>query len=646
VAHTKPLIMQHVKYRITRIISLILLVLIVGSLKSQSTSNATDFIINLQSHFSPMRVENDYLVHLQHYDSIFVGNSAYQSYLVDIKKQITSHKYSMIHTQSNNYRLGLKNSVDTPIVVDGFEGNPYSGSVPNDNTMAISNDGIVLSAINTNIKFYDTNLDSTLKIISLKSFSDTLTNVSLHQYDPKAIYDYEKDRFILVYLAGTKSKQSNIIVAFSQSADPMGEWNIYSLPGNPLNDTSWTDYPAISLSRDELIITGNLLKDGGSWQTSFKQSVVWQIDKNNGYDGKTLNPKLHHDIKYQGKNVRNIHPVRGGDAFYGPEIYLLSNQNFALESDTFYFIRIEDNLASGQADLTLDLLLSDTKYGMPPNAHQPGSKRLATNDARVLGAFYQNGQIQYVGNSLHLYYDGDTNRIAGFYHGVIKNVSSIPSLHLNIFSDMNYPDMEYGYPNISYCGFNEKSQKSIITFDFASSSQQASFGSAFFDKDDVYSNAINLKSGNTSILVLWSLQRWGDYSGSQPRYNKPGEVWASGTFAKKIGSKMAYGTWVGALKSPKKDEPIPATEFSAKAYPNPPINQMMSVEFNLVEDQQIQIELHDITGKKVANLYNANAQAGKNVFTFSTTPLENGVYFIHIFNKDKSLYSQKITVVQ
>jgi len=634
------------KKQLLELITVLIFLSLITKVEAQTVSKSKYFAVPASTHFSPKDVKKDYLPHLQNIDSIFEGNATYQSYLKDIKLQILTHNYSMIHSYSSSYHRTVENKVDTAVVVDGYEGNPYNGSVPNDNTMAISNDGIVVSAINTSIQFYDTKLDSALKTISLKNFSDTLSNISAHQYDPKAIYDYENDRFILVYLAGTKSYESNIIVAFSQSNDPMGEWNIYSLPGNPLNDTSWTDYPAISLSHDELFITGNLLKDGGSWQTSFKQSVVWQIDKNTAYKGDTLTTKLHYDIAYNGKNVRNIHPVRGGDSFYGPEVYLLSNQNFALESDTFYLIKIKDNLSSGHADLNLDLLVADGKYGMPPNAHQPGSKPLATNDARVLGAFYQNGQIQFVGNSLNIYFDGDTNKIAGFYHGVIKDVASSPKLHLNVYSDKNKPEMEYGYPNISYCGLHDESQQSLITVDYSSKTQYPSFGSIFFEKDDTYSPLGNLYSGNTRIYILWSLQRWGDYSASQPKYNEAGIVWASGTFGKKVGNKQAYGTWVSSIRSPKKDVPKPAKEFSAKAYPNPPVNEMMSVEFRLTKDEEIKIDIVSVNGQKVASLYDAQAKAGKNVFTFSTSPLENGLYLLRIYNNDKTLYTKKITIVQ
>jgi hypothetical protein len=624
----------------------LLMVVLPTMLFSQTQSKKKTFQIAKQKTFSPSQVKTDWFVHLQNKDTVMEGNRTYQSFMESVKKNIDTYHYSSVHNHANNQLRTQENKVDTPLISYAFEGNRYSGSAPNDNTMAISNDGVVVAAINTNIIFYDTKTDSLWKTVSLSNFSDTLSTVSKHQYDPKAIYDYKEDRFILVYLAGTKSYESDIIVAFSETSNPMGNWNFYSLPGNPLNDTSWTDYPAIALNNDELIITGNLLRDGGSWQTSFKQSVVWQIDKFDGYKGDSLNLVLHHDIAYNNKNVRNIHPVRGGNAYYGPEIYLLSNQNFALESDTFYFIKISDNLSNPKATLTVDLLQSDVKYGMPPNAKQPGVKLLATNDARVLGAFYQNGEIQFVGNSVHLYVDTDTNRLAGFYHGVVKNVAEVPDLHLNIFNDEKRPKMEYGYPNLSYCGTNSLSQHSLITFDYSAQDFFPSFGASFFEKDDTYSPLTNLKTGNTNIYVLWNTQRWGDYSGTQPKYNEPGKVWASGTFGKKVGAKLAYGTWIAEIYSKVEDIPLPSTDFSAKAYPNPPQNNQMFIEFNLPKSQKIQVEIVDINGRRVALLYDADAKAGMNTFSFSTTPLENGLYIVRILDENDLLYSQKITVVQ
>jgi hypothetical protein len=586
------------------------------------------------------------LFEIQNVDEVFEGNETYKDY-INKQKEIVHAKYNskdFVMTDKQAYKYY---TVDTPKVNYAFEGNSYSASVPNDNTMAVSNDGIVVSAINTNIIFYDTKNDSLLKTISLSAFSDTLTNVSPHQYDPKAIYDYQKDRFVLVFLAGSGTNpSSDIIIAFSTSANPMDDWNLYSLPGNPLNDTSWTDYPAIALSNDELFITGNLLKTGnGSWQTSFKQSVIWQIDKNNGFNGETLDVGLYSGIGLNGIPVRNIHPVRGGNKFYGPDLYFLSQRNFALENDTFFLIHTLNNLEASNQDLTIISVLSDMPYGMPPNARQTNGKFLATNDSRVLGAFYQNGFIQFVGNSV----DTLTGH-ASFYHGLFSPTNSSEKIHLNIFSDTL---LEFGYPNISYCGSNSESMHSIITYDYTSSSVYPGMGAVFFegighDGSSLYSMPTVLKKGETPIRILFSTQRWGDYSGSQPKYNRVGEVWASGTFGKKVGSFQAYGTWISSLRSSVSDNPvIPDGEtIVSKIYPNPSSDlDKVVLDFQLSQSEQITVQIFDVSGKLVTNIYQGEATKGRNILSFSTLPLSSGVYFVIIKNKEFIFKTHKISVL-
>lgn len=641
--------MLKIKHNLSLIIILIITLFFTIDIYGQTTfqSKTYTFARNNQNNIS--NIGKQWFVNIQNIDTVFQGNSSYQVYIQDLKKNLGLYQYNTIHhSDMLNARIAA-DTVQEPMDGYAFEGNQYSGGVPNDNTMAISNDGIVISSINTNIIFYDTKNDSLLKTVSLNQFSDTLTTVAAHQYDPKAIYDFEEDRFILVYLAGSSSHTtSDIIVAFSATSDPLGDWNFYHLPGDAVNDTSWSDYPAISLNNNELIITINLLKYGGSWQTSFRQSVVWQVDKFAGYKGDSLNTKLYHDIEYKGKNIRNIHPARGGDQYYGPEIYLLSNLNFAAETDTFFLMKITDRLTNPSSKLEVNLMHSNVNYGMPPNATQPSTKRLSTNDARVLGAFYQNGEIQFVGNSIHLVGSGTPTGYAGFYHGLIKTPSTNPQLHLEIYQDKSKPLMEYGYPNISYCGTNAKSQHSIITVNYSSKDTFPSFGAVFFEKDSVFSSLKSLKSGNSDIYILFGAQRWGDYSGSQPKYNEPGKVWASGTFGKLIPGKRTYGTWISELASPVEDRPIAIIpqDFSAKAYPNPPQDHQIKIEFNLPNSAVIQVEVMDMIGRRIALLYDAQAKAGVNILNFSTVPLNNGLYVVRIRSGNDVLYSQKITVVQ
>ena len=585
----------------------------------------------------PRQIKVDWLFEIQNLESPFEGNSFEQLYIDSIKAKIetrsNSKEYIPTYKQLKPYY-----SVTVPKIIKSFEGNHYSSSVPNDNSMAVSNEGMLVSAINTNIIFYNTQNDSLLKTISLRAFSDTLSSVSSQQYDPKVIYDYQADRFIVVFLAGAgTSANTNVIIAFSSSSNPMDPWNLYSLPGNPLNDTSWSDYPAISLSNKDLFVTLNLLKKGsGSWQTSFKQSIIWQIDKDKGYYGDSLVLALYSDISFRAKAIRNIHPVRGGNTFYGPNMYFLSERNFALQSDTFFLIQTYNNLSSNSLNLSVNSVLADCNCGMPPNAKQTNNKALATNDSRVLGAFFQNDYIQFVGNTV----DTLTGH-ASFYHGTFNPKQRNRKIHLNILTDTL---LEFAYPAISYCGTNSSSKHSIISFDYTARTVFAGMGAIFYEDKDLYSKPLVLKKGDTPIQVLFYLQRWGDYSASQPRYNHPGEVWTAGTYGKRVGNFRLYGTWIAAILNTVEEEPtlVDGQDISSSVYPNPMNDDQVKVDFVLPEDELIEVEIVDATAKRVALIFKGEAKKGRNILSFSSQALAQGIYFLLIKNKNVVLKTHKI----
>ena len=206
-----------------------------------------------------------------------------------------------------------------------------------------------------------------------------------------------------------------------QTNNPTGAWNLYSLPGNPKNNGLWTDYPMMSVSPTELFITVNLLYPDSSWQTGFVESLVWQLKTSDGYNGTTLQAAMHDSIFWNGKPIRNLCPARGGNAPYGPHQYFVSNRNFATNCDTVFLVKISDTLGAPGQTVSVTQLNSNANYSFPPDARQFATHKMATNDARNLGAIYENDILQYVHNTL----DTSTGFCA-VYHGVIQQVSSNP----------------------------------------------------------------------------------------------------------------------------------------------------------------------------------------------------------------------------
>jgi hypothetical protein len=584
----------------------------------------------------PGQAKDSWNAQVLNLDNPYEGNKAYAEHIQQIKQEVEKR---FPRKQYPGFKEQNVLNVDTPMVISGFEGNPFYNSVPNDNSLAVSNDGMLMSAINTSIYFFDTNNDTLLKTVQLSTFSDTLGLVT-DQYDPKLLYDPDADKFIIVYLAGFLDSTSNVIVGFSQSNDPLGLWNLYYLPGNPISDTSWSDFPAIAMTENELFITVNLLKNNESWQNAFKQSVVWQVDKNSGYTGDTLSSKLWYNILYDGKSMRNLNPIGGGSQLYGPDIYFLSDRNFDVQNDTIFLLHLSNVISDSSATMTVTPVIADKAYGMPPKARQPSGHTFETNDARVLAGFFENNVIQFVGNTI----DTLTGN-AAFFHGIMSNLLGSPSLHLEIISDT----VDFGYPNISYTGTSSFDYSAIITVNHSSPTTPAGFSAYFYNGSGSYSPRIFLKKGNTFVnLLSGSYERWGDYSGSQRKYDEPGKVWVAGSFGKlhQVGvvTYHEHGTWIAQLEKPAENASL--GEFSSVGsgllvYPNPS-NDIMYINFDMPDDANVEVTIYDLSGKRIRQLLSGHVESGDNLLTFDSHLLSRGTYVITIKDQDNIFLTQKI----
>lgn len=546
------------------------------------------------------------------------GGSSYRDYLEVVKQQIPEKKYNAGSSVSYKKELIAK-----PFLQNNFKGNPYNG-IPNDNHIAISNDGKIVSVINSSIFIYDES-GTLIQNMSLKSFTDTL-GFNESQYDPKVVYDNKSDRFILAILNGRYDSTSAILWAFSQTNDPTGDWNLYAMSGNPLNDSSWSDYPMLSVSNDEVFFTINLLKNGGTWQNSFKQTVIWQIDKNKAYAGEELDTRLYSDINYEGKNLRNICPVKKGSSVGNDDCYFLSNRNFSIESDSIFLLHINGKKDDSKTELSINLLKGDQPYGVPPAADQTILHGLQTNDARILDAFIEQDEIWFVNNSVY-----PENNFAGIYFGKHKlNSTTVQATYIG--SDT----LEFGYPGIAFTGTDDAIEAMIVS-NHSSKDHFPGCG-IFYCTNQGISDYKVIKEGDTYINIINGDQRWGDYIGIQTKYNNIGEVWISATYGHKQNNsitKNQYGTWIGRLdKYGLNSVEEPKHNNSANTYPNPAINQV-TVLFTAKNTTYASFDIYDMNGRMIHHISNDKLKKGENAYNFSVNPLQSGQYFLVITDLSK-----------
>ena len=288
--------------------------------------------------------------------------------------------------------------------------------------------------------------------------------------------------------------------------------------------------------------------------------------------------------------------------------------------------------------MNVDILQSDIPYGFPPNGFQKlAGQYLATNDGRVLGGFYENDRIYFASNSVDT-----SNGRAGIYFAEITGVDNST---YNITGHMISNDtLDFGYPNLSWSGFNGVASDLFLSFLHTGPNRYPGISSIFYSNDQ-FSNIKTVKEGLSTLNVLTdSVERWGDYFGSQPKYNNNGAVWICGTFGN---TSNAYRAFIAELYSPlgvsieENGNTINSIDPANIVYPNPTID-FTNVEIELPADLNAQMYLYDIQGKLIAPLFNGKLYKGKNKIQFNIGHLPKGSYILHLVSDNKTILNKTI----
>lgn len=533
------------------------LFLIITQIQAQTTYKTNVFQIEKAGTADPTKVKPDFNPSLKNIEAPKPDGDRYKDFLLRQKMEAKKQFPRKATTSSNTV---YKTSAAQPIVGKGFpitesrfNGrilNTFAGGIPNDDALAISNDGIVLAGINSALFAYDLNTDTTIfddHLLFLGSVGVLAGLGSGNFYDPKLLYDEAADRFILVFLKDNDSINSRIIIAFSSTNNPIDPWNVYALPGNPLNSGRWTDFPAINITNEELFITGNLIVPGVSWQIGFDGSVIWQVDKEAGYKGETsLGSKLYSDIRFGGKFIRNLHCVSGTESATA-EQYFMSNRNFDVTNDTVFLLKVNGTADNPDTKLEINYGLATTNYGVPPNGRQAdtdttsAASGLQTNDGRVLGAITNGDWIQYVSTTMN-----PATGLAAIYHGRIENPADFSKAFTSEGTILGDDSLDFGYPNLAFTGNEPCDDEVLIGFNFASPTNFPGHGFIYKENHGGFGSFTKVKKGEAfTDRQAGTAERWGDYFGIQRKYNEPGKVWMSGYFTHLASSNRGVNaTWI------------------------------------------------------------------------------------------------------
>lgn len=517
---------------------------------------------------------------------------------------------------------------DTVQLGTNFNGNLYNLRTPNDNHIAVGNNDTIVSVINSIIYYYNAATGKFIETTSLAGFASPL-GYTESKYDPRVLYDPDANRFIMVFLNGSLDSTSRIIVGFSQSSDPLAGWHLYALNGNPIDNATWSDFPAIAVSASELFITVNTFTNGSVNNSGFEESTIWQINKADGYAGDTLQSRYFAGLTDNGEAFSNITPIPGGTGPYGDTMYFAATKNMADHGDTLYLFTM-DNTIGNNGQLSYQSFVLNQQYFEPPRALMPTGDSLDCNDARVLSGFYENQQLHLVGNSTV-----PSSGRPGVYHCVVYNWPQQPVPHMVLLSDT----VDMAYPSIAYAGHGPADHSAIIVYNFSSSTRYPASASIFYDGAGNYSRPSTIKAGISGVDILsGAVERWGDYSGIQRKYNESGTVWSATSYAR----SNAHFTWIASHSNPfLVRTPMPSAHLPAEVFPNP-ASSVVRVRFTLRETRYLRIALYDLAGREVALLLSQRTPPGTYQFACIVDQLARGTYILTGTQQGKTLFSEKV----
>lgn len=470
--------------------------------------------------------------------------------MVDHESEISKSELASLKEPINQAKLANpiqpsieKNTNNAPVAVGRYFGGPLQTGFPPDNHVAISDGGKVVSVVNSVTRYYDEDGNAT----GNATFTDLFSELNLvnFMFDPKVLYDPVADRFIMVVLAGSNSSTSNVILAFSETNDPTDGWHAYSVPGNPLNNNTWFDFPSIGISDQDLFVSGNLFTNG----SGFDQVVIFQVDKDAGFAGEPIEWEVFGtDDDNIFSNAFTVKPVSYGfDGSYGPGGYMISTSSFG--GGTAYLYDVTDSV---QANQEIDVYsISIPNFNVPGDGQQMGSSNLVgTGDARVQTGFFANGILHFAHTV------NSTANYAGIrYYRV--NVGSLTATNTTV----NQVGSDFGFPAIAPFSMDVSDPTIAMALLRTNSNIFPEVRAMTIDENMGESDPILVKLGESPITALdQAVERWGDYSGISRRHNAAEPtVWIFGCY----GRSNTFGNWISELVPGDANAIAPVANFEA-----------------------------------------------------------------------------------
>ena len=415
--------------------------------------------------------------------------------------------------------------------------------IPPDTHGAVGPDH-VMTVLNSQVRIQD-RAGIILSTVALDLFWLPVGFVSA--FDPKVLYDAAENRWIFVSMADGFTARSAIMLAVSQTSDPTGNWNFYSVDADS-TDNNWADYPSLGFNKDWIVVTANIF--GINPQTNGPVNV-YVFNKTNLYTGGvgqftlmqetsgtafTMVPAITHD------NTLAVEYLVETESLIAQYIFGSVNR---LRVSTITGPVGAERLTVGTAFAT-----SATPWGTAdlfgtflPQFGSIGG--IDAGDARIQNVVYRNGSL-WCTHTAFLPAANPSHTAAQWWqistNGQVQQLGRVED-PAGIVS--------YAYSSIAVNRFNDV----LLGFSRFSPNQYASANYAFRGSGDPANTLqadLVLKAGEAPYFKTFGgfANRWGDYSSTVVDPLNDTDMWTVQEYASApVGSFSRWGTWWGMVSA-------------------------------------------------------------------------------------------------
>lgn len=344
-----------------------------------------------------------------------------------------------------------------------------------------------------------------LRTVSLRNFWGVSSSTTV--FDPKITYDPFENRWIFTALINPRRSSSSIMLAVSQTSDPLGAWNIYSI----LADSGlWADFPSLGFNGKWIVVQANMFNISNN---AFNRSNVYVFSKADLYDGGSAAFRLFPLVNLGATHV----PAITLDPLH-PTLYLLQNWNGNAGGRGYLALYIIDGTVGSETLVRRGLVSVAAPWGsthpiinggFAPQLNTP--RRIMNNDARMQSVMFRNGSL-WAAQTVFLPASSPTHSAIQWWQinplGVVEQFARIEDPLATAVSGTFF-----AFPSIAVNSFNDV----LIGYSFFSASRYASSGYSFRSFTDLPNTmrGLTLLKDGTDIYTKdfgSGRVRWGDYS--------------------------------------------------------------------------------------------------------------------------------------